>query len=181
MARTLSVFALAITAVALYVGCGGLSKPDARSVQSTSAGKELEGNAEQSPKPGTHGGRVFAIGADSHHAEVRFEDQGVLRLYLLGKDRTRAQAVESQTATAYARAEELTHSVPFEIEPEPQPDDPAGKSSQFKGQLPEGLWGKKLEITVPVNIGGERLCFTIQSPRHDEQAAATQHAPRGSD
>src|SRR5262249_14729034 len=53
--------------------------------------------------------------------------------------------------------------VRFEIRSEPLPDDTPGKTSQFVGQLPEPLRGKKLEITVPIKIAGERYRFPIMT------------------
>ena len=64
-------------------------------------GKPAEpGDQAHAHKPGAHGGLIVPIGADSYHAEVVFEKEGVLRFFTLGKDEARVLEVEAQPLTA---------------------------------------------------------------------------------
>src|SRR5262249_11853302 len=121
---------------------------------------------------GTHGGNIVEIGRDNYHAEVVFEKGGPVRLYLLGKDETRVQEVQTQTLTAYAKAAGTTESVSFTLRPTPTRDDARGKTSQFAGKCPSGLPGKLVELAVPsTRIAGERFRFFFKSSADSAHAA----------
>ncbi len=121
----------------------------------TSNSKSAENHGH---KPGAHGGIIVSLGRDSYHVEAIFSNDGVLRLYTLGKDENRIYEVDSQDLVAYVKAIGAPDSAPIELKPEPQQGDSPGKTSQFVGQLPERLWGNNLEVTVPnINISGERF------------------------
>ena len=182
MLRKFGVFAalcLAAASVALYVGCSS-SPPDSPSAAGTSqpqkatepgAGKD----GEHAHKPGGHGGIIVEIGRDNYHAEAVFEKGGTLKVYLLGKDEARVQEVESQVLTGYAKPDGGAEATPFTLRPVPQPGDTDGKTSQFVGKLPQELWGKKVEVTVPsITIAGERFRFGFKSSTetHDEDMPA---------
>jgi hypothetical protein len=182
MLRKFGVFTalcLAAASVALYVGC---SRPptNAPSAGGTSQPQEAKqpaaGNGgEHAHKPGGHGGNIVEIGRDNYHAEAVFEKGGTLKLYLLGKDEAKVQEVESQVLTGYAKVEGGTEAIPFTLRPVPQAGDTAGKTSQFLGKLPQELWGKKVEVTVPsITIAGERFRFGFRSSTqvHDEEMPA---------
>ena len=177
MVRSLSLLSLGLVALAL-VAVAGCNSGRERPSQATTAGRPAEDKAPAAPKdgehahkPGGHGGNVVEIGRDNYHAEAVFAKGGAVRLYLLGKDEARVQEAESQTLTAYAKAEGATEAVPVTFRPAPQPGDSEGKTSQFLGKLPAELVGRKVEITVlSIRINGERFRFAFASPAaaHDE-------------
>jgi len=126
---------------------------------------------EHGHKPGAHGGIMVSLGRDSYHAEAVFEKGGVLRLYTLGKDESRVIDVEKQTLKGFVKAEEDAEAQQFVLEAEPQDGDTESRTSQFVGTLPNGLWGKNLDVTVPnIVISGERfrLGFKSTPQLHDE-------------
>lgn len=128
---------------------------------------------EHGHKPGMHGGLIVPIGRDSYHAEAVFEQGGTLRLFMLGQDEGRVQEVETQSLTAYAKAEGGVDSVAFTLEPEPLADDAEGQTSQFVGTLPEDLTGQPVEVTIPsLRIKGERFRLGFASVVEHEAAAA---------
>lgn len=122
-------------------------------------------------KPGAHGGIMVSLGRDSYHAEAVFEKGGVLRLYTLGKDESRVIDVETQTLKGYAKVEGDSEAVPFSLTADPQDGDAQGRTSQFAGQLPEGIAGRSVDVTIPnMVISGERfrLGFKSVSEPHDD-------------
>jgi hypothetical protein len=171
MLRKFSVL-ITFASVAFYVGCSG--SPAGSPAAGTSRPQQAA-DGEHAHKPGGHGGNIVEIGRDNYHAEALFEKGGTLRLYLLGKDEAKVQEVESQVLTGYARAEGGTEATPFALRPVPQPGDASGKTSQFVGKLPQELWEKKVEVTVPsITIAGERFRFGFTSAVavHDEGVPA---------
>jgi YHS domain-containing protein len=177
MVRSLSLLSLGLVALALVAlaGCDrGQEKPPQpaapeRQAQAQAPGSPRDG--EHAHKPGGHGGNVVEIGRDNYHAEAVFEKGGAVRLYLLGKDEAKVHEAESQTLTAYARAEGATEAVPVTFRPAPQPGDGEGKTSLFLGKLPADLVGRQVEVTVPsIRINGERFRFAFASAAaaHDE-------------
>jgi YHS domain-containing protein len=126
---------------------------------------------EHGHKAGTHGGIMISLGRDSYHAEAVFEKGGVLRLYTLGKEESRVIDVEKQTLKGFVKAEGDAEAQQFALESEPQDGDAEGRTSQFVGTLPKGLWGLNLEVTIPnIVISGERfrLGFKSTPEEHDE-------------
>ena len=98
-------------------------------------------------KPAAHGGTIVSVGTDNYHAEVVFAKDGDLNLYTLGKDESKSISVEIQTLKAHVKHDEKSHEM--ELKPEPQKDDPKGKTSLFVGKLPAELIGKKVTVTIP--------------------------------
>jgi hypothetical protein len=167
---------VALASVALYVGCG--SSPPGAPPAAGGGPQEVRAKAEPKPEehehlPGAHGGTIVPLGRDSYHVEAVVEKGGVLRLYTLGKDEARVQEVERQTLTAYVKRDG-GEAVAVPLEPEPQPGDAAGKTSQFVGRLPRELWGKSLVVTVPsLTIAGERFRLGFTHDSHPEQMPAS--------
>lgn len=125
------------------------------------------GNTSAGHSPGGHSGFVTALGRDEFHVEAVFETDGVLRLYLLGRDETRVIDVEEQTLTAYVRSSAEVDSVPISLRPEPQAGDGPRRTSRFTGELPEGLVGQPVEITIPnLRIGEQRFRVAFGSQDH---------------
>lgn len=184
MTRKFSLFALtagafALASVAFYVGCDSApavapvepvapvddAGPDRTTATSSEAEAEHATTEEEHGHiPGAHGGIIVPIGRDSYHAEAVFEQGGVLRLFMLGSDESRVQEVETQSLTAYVKPVDGGDSVSVTMEAKPQEGDSEGKTSQFVGQLPEGLTGKAVEVTIPsIRIEGERFRIGFES------------------
>lgn len=137
--------ALASTSVELASGPKG---------EAEVAGKD----AEHTHVAGAHGGTIVPIGADSYHAEALVDNDGKIRVFLLGKDETRIQEVEAQTLASYIKGETQAQAVSVSLVPEAQLGDGAGMTSQFVGELPKELRGQGLTITIPnLPISGERF------------------------
>jgi len=165
-------------------GCGDRSATSVKSSPGPEAKSAIEGastapattnsaesSTEHGHKAGAHGGIMISLGRDSYHAEAVFEKGGVLRLYTLGKEESRVIDVERQTLKGFVKAEGDAEAQQFSFEAEPQDGDAEGRTSQFVGMLPKGLWGQNLEVTVPnMVISGERfrLGFKSTSEQHDE-------------
>jgi YHS domain-containing protein len=169
MLRQYRPLLIVLAAVALFAVAGcGTNPPAADKVPSVA-----EQPGEHDHKPGTHGGFIVEIGRDNYHAEPVFEKDGVLRVYLLGKDEARVEEVEAQTLTAYAKPEGSAEAIEFSLKPAPRPDDAPGKTSVFAGTLPQKLWGKRVEVTVPsIRIAGERFRFGFKNAVADAEHQA---------
>jgi hypothetical protein len=153
MLRLLSV-GFVLSSTVYLAGCS--SSRDDTGEKPAPAKEKSEG--EHGHKPGTHGGLIVAIGADSYHAEAVFEKGGVFWLYVLGKDESRVQEVELQTLSAHVKGQDDAEAVPFQLKPAPQEGDSTGKTSAFRGQLPKELQGRKVVVTIPnLRIGDERF------------------------
>ena len=116
---------------------------------------------------GAHGGSIVPLGRDSYHVEPVFEEEGVLRLYLLGADETRIQETQRQSLTAYVKAAGGREAVAIRIEPEPQEGDAEGMTSRFKGTIPETLRGGPVDVTIPnlrIDKDRFRVAFTSAPP-----------------
>ncbi len=123
--------------------------------------------------PGAHGGFIVPIGRDSYHAEAIFEKEGAISLYMLGADESRIHEVENQDLIAYAKSAGGSEATPIELKPSPQTGDSTGKTSRFAGTLPESLWGRPVEVTIPIlRIGADRfrLGFSSQVESHSGEA-----------
>ena len=162
---------LVAVGIAIVVGCSNQSSPAPQAPSSSSnsplakaANGSTAGEGDHAHKPGAHNGIIVEIGKDNYHAEAVFEKGGKVRVYMLGKDEATVQEVEAQPLNAYAKGEGDMDATPIVLRPEPQKDDKAGSTSQFLGQLPRELIGKKVEITVPsIRIGKERFRFGFKN------------------
>ena len=176
---------LVVTGIVLVSGCADRSASSATSASRATTAtpttvpasataptpKVAVNSEEHGHKAGAHGGIMMSLGRDSYHAEAVFEKGGVLRLYTLGKEESRVIDVEKQTLKGFVKAEGDAEAQQFTLEATPQDGDADGRTSQFLGMLPKGLWGLKLEVTVPnIVISGERfrLGFKSTSEEHDE-------------
>lgn len=170
-------WASAVVACACLMGCGEQRPATAPDVEQKAPAVSavtpavpdaspviVTDTSEHGHKAGSHGGIMVSLGRDSYHAEAVFEKGGVLRLYTLGNDESRVIDIEKQTLKAFVKAEGDSAAQPFSMEPEPQEGDAEGRTSQFTGQLPEGLDGKKLAVTIPnIVIAGERFRMGFES------------------
>ncbi len=170
---------LLLSAIILVSGCADRSSTSATSSPtsttvvpaSATTATPAANSEEHGHKAGAHGGIMVSLGRDSYHAEAVFEKGGVLRLYTLGKEESRVIDVEKQTLKGFVKAEGESEAEQFTLESEPQDGDAEGRTSQFVGTLPKGLWGQNLDVTVPnIVISGERfrLGFKSTPEQHDE-------------
>ena len=121
---------------------------------------------------GAHGGIIVSIGQDNYHAEAVFENDGMLRLFMLGNDESKVLEIDDQQLVAYVKPEGEKRSTSIVLRPESQPDDSQGKTSQFAGKLPSDVAGKNVEVVIPsVRIGVERFRIGFKS----EQAGSDGH------
>lgn len=134
----------------------------------------VEKPADHEHVAGAHGGSIVPLGRDSYHVEPVFEEEGVLRLYLLGADETRIQEIKRQSLTAYVKAAGGREAVAIRIEPEPQEGDAEGMTSRFKGTIPETLRHVPVNVTIPnlrIDKDRFRVAFT-SAPSHGPGADA---------
>lgn len=186
--RLASVASAVVFLTIAFIGCGsrpgGSSAPAGSSTTAPAPALPATTNTsaeEHGHKPGAHGGVIVSIGADSYHAEAVVEKSGTLRLFLLGRDESRIQEVESQTLTGYVKAAEDSEAEPIEIRPAPQEGDTEGKTSQFAGELPAKLVGKPIDVTIPnLRIGDERfrVAFTTAMPAGSHGAEMPSAIPK---
>ena len=165
--RAAVVGALIAAPLALVGGCG---KP-AEAPPATKADKPApsNGDGDHAHKASVRGGVLIPVGGDKYHVEAVFEKGGVLRLFTLGKDESTVLEVEAQTLKGTVKIEGLPDSEMMAFAPEPQAGDKPGMTSQFVGQLPKALIGKRLVIGVPtIRIGTERYRFAFLSATSDK-------------
>lgn len=127
-------------------------------------------------KAAAHGGKIVSVGTDNYHAEVVFEKDGQLKFYTLAKDETKAISVETQTLKAHVKHDDKSHEM--ELRPEPQKEDPKGKSSLFVGKLPAEVIGKKVTVTiVGLKMEGEtfRVEFSSEGGKHGDHKDHKDH------
>lgn len=133
-------------------------------------GSKANSVEEHGHKAGAHGGIIVSLGRNSYHVEAIVTSTGELRLHTLGSDESRIVDIEAQELIAYVKVGGASDSITIDVKPQSQPGDAKGKASLFVAQLPDGLIGKTIDVTVPnITIGGERfrLGFTNKSEAHD--------------
>jgi len=168
-----------IIGLTVIVGCS-TNTPPASTSSPTTAPKPASTEGEHGHNPSAHGGTLVSIGKDNYHAEAVFEQGGKLRLYMLGADETKVIEIESQTLSAFVKASGAAESLPFELKANPQPGDAAGKTSQFLGEFPIAVVGKRVEVTIPsLRIGSER--FRVAFSSGEAHADAAMPAKLGTD
>lgn len=154
------------TILALTFGCGEKDKGPDTSARTPQTSGTASNNSQEAHghKKSAHGGIIVEVGRDSYHAEALFEKGGLLRLYMLGSDESKVQAVTAQPVTAYVKAEGDAEAVSFVMRPDPQTGDAQGMTSLFIGHLPKALVGKKLKVTIPsIKIGNDRFRIAFKS------------------
>lgn len=161
-----------VAATVAIVGCNNNAPAPAEKAPAPHGGEARSGPKEEEHghKPGAHGGVLVSLGKDSYHAEAVFEKGRKVRLYTLGKEETRVQEVDAQDLSAFVTAEGSTEAAPVTFKPEPQAGDAKGKTSLFVATLPEGMAGKKVQVTINnIAVGRERfrIAFSNEAAAHD--------------
>jgi hypothetical protein len=172
MLRTWKLVLIASAGLALVI-VAGCTRQAGVTPKQPDAGETAPGNdAEHAHKPGQHGGTVVEIGRDNYHAEAVFGKDGLVRVYLLGKDESRIEEVELQELSAYARAIGDVKAVELTLKPKPRKDDSPGKTSVFEGILPAEVRDRAVDVTVEaIRIGGGRFRFAFTSAARPEHAS----------
>ncbi len=165
---------LSLAGLLLTLPLGGCGRtPPAHPTTSSATVHKTSAETAHNHKPSQHGGVIVSLGADRYHAEAVFERGGLLRLYMLDQDETKILEIDAQPLSGFVKAQGDSEAEPFTLTPDPTADDTQGKTSRFRGQLPNSLVGKKLEVTIPsIRIAGERFRLAFKSnPTGDEHAA----------
>jgi hypothetical protein len=170
--------AFALLGMIVFAGCSNqpaAPPPLASASQPGSTGK----SAEHGHQPGQHGGLIAEFGMDRYHAEVVFEKGGVVKVYTLGKETTTVQEVDQQTLSAHVQTEEGGESLPVELQAQPQPGDPPGKTSLFVGKLPPDTAGKPLTLAGQIRVDGQRYRFRVEARAadHGEESSPMPRPP----
>lgn len=122
-------------------------------------------------KPGAHGGTIVSLGQDSYHAEVVFEKDGTVRLYVLGKDEATPQEVQVQDLVGFVTAAGAADAVQVKFAADPQKGTAAGKTTQFAAKLPAELRDKPVKVTINnVQVGAERFRVEFSNEKTAEKA-----------
>jgi hypothetical protein len=146
---------LTTAATLAVVGCSK-AQPTPEQAADHKDGDHKDG--DHAHKPGAHGGTIVSLGKDSYHAEVVFEKDEVIRLYMLGKDESKTQEVEVQELVGHATPTGATDAVQVKFVAESPKGTAAGKTTQFVGKLPHELHGKKFKVVINnIQVGTERF------------------------
>lgn len=133
--------------------------------------------------PGRHGGSVVAIDRDNHfHAEAAIEGDGLVRLYLFGRELTEVRPVVARTVCASVRGHDAEGDFALMFRAEPLETDPPGKTSRFAGRLPPTLWrGHHWLVIWSLPIEGARFRFEIELTHTPPDEAVVAKAEKDED
>lgn len=167
--------------LSMLSGCDQKSESAKSNQSKTDVAKNDQDQEHAHEHPlGAHGGTIVPLGADSYHAEALLEQDGTLRLFLLGKDESRGQEIQVQSIKAFAKQEDSLDAKNLELTPEPQTGDSEGKTSQFVGKIPSELLGKSIRVTIPnIAISGERFRIAFELKAHEAHQEMGKQAPVG--
>lgn len=176
MFRKWILFGGLLTAAATFaaVGCG-----KAQPTAEQPAGPKDKGgdhkdhkdhkDGDHAHKPGAHGGMIVSLGQDSYHAEVVFEKDEAIRLYMLGKDESKTQEVDVQELVGHATPAGAMDAVQVKFTADRQKTDAAGKTTQFVGKLPHELHGKKFKVVINnIQVGTERFRIEFSNEKTEK-------------
>jgi len=167
MVRSSCTILFLIGAAALVVGCSNPVEPSAP--PKAEAASPPKPDEDHGHKASSRGGIIVPIGGDKFHAEAVFEKDGLLRLFVLGKDEATVVEVNVQPITAFVKPEGGTESESIVLTAKPQEGDAEGMTSQFVGHLPRAVWGKPVEVSIPtIRIRGERFRLGFKSQSNAE-------------
>ncbi len=162
-------------ALAAALGLLGISGCGGSGTSPPAAGAARHDEADHA-----HAKGVVAFG--DHHARLVVEQGGVLKLFILGKDETKVAMIEVQEVQGQLQRDPQAEAVAVLLKADPQPGDPAGTTSQFKGEMPEALRGKPFVATLLLMVNGERYRpqFTSAAGGHEGHAGRPKGVERGS-
>jgi len=111
---------------------------------------------EHAHRMSERGGILISVAEDRYQVEALVEQQGRLRLFILGREEGEVVDVDFQTPIAYVNTGAFAV-IPVPLEPDPQAGDPPGRTSQFVGQLPAEARDIPLRLTLSgLHIGLKR-------------------------
>ncbi|MCS6850087.1 MAG: hypothetical protein NZ700_02820 [Gemmataceae bacterium] len=95
-------------------------------------GTKGKGHAHDHPETGPHGGVLVEWGQEEYHAEFTVDHGNKqVTVYVLGPDaKTPAPIAADAISLSITN---LSPPLSLTLKPDPQPDDPKGKSSRFRG------------------------------------------------
>lgn len=126
-------------------------------------------DGDHAHKPGAHGGTIVSLGKDNYHAEVVFEKDQLIRLYMLGKDESKTQEVEVQELVGFVTPAGAMDAVQVKFTADRQKTDAAGKTTQFVGKLPHELHGKKFKVVINnIQVGTERFRIEFSNEKTEK-------------
>jgi hypothetical protein len=115
-----------------------------------------------------HGGQIEVVG--DHHVEALLQKGGRLWVYTLGRQETELAPISAPALSAEAQVGEELDFVPFQLQAQPHPGEPAGQSSRFLGTLPPALIGRPMALTLTVPLGEKqyRVRFSFEEHARDD-------------
>lgn len=126
-------------------------------------------------RPAAHGGTLVTLGDDEFHVEAVTEAGGTVWLYTLGRDETRVIDVPAEDLAAHVVPVGEWVAYPVVLRSAPQPGDPLGRTSRFRGELPAACAGRPVTVTVPnVRIDDRRyrVVFATHGTAHGPEMPA---------
>ena len=123
------------------------------------------------PEHGPHEGELVELGRGAFHVEI-VHDEGTVAFYVLDEAAAQAVAIPASVLTVSLKHEGEVRS--FELEAEPQADDPEGLSSRFTSGIAKLVqWlDAGAEGAVTVQIDGKSLTGNIE---HHHDHAGHEH------
>jgi hypothetical protein len=118
------------------------------------------------------GGSVQVVG--NHHVEAVVEQGGRVCLYVLAENELELAPIAAEDLVAQVQPEGVAESARVTLHAKPQPGEPAGKASQFAGQVPPSMAGRPLRIVVNVPVDGKH--YRVRFEPRGREAAHEEHA-----
>ncbi|WP_146402081.1 hypothetical protein [Planctomycetes bacterium CA13] len=127
------------------------------------------------PSEGPHGGDLVELGNEKYHAELTHNETGI-DVYILNSAATEEVAIKAASLTISLKHDGKVNS--FELQANPQTDDPSGKSSRFstgEPSLPKRL-DEGAEGALTVNIDGKSFTGKVAHDHdHDHDHEGHDH------
>lgn len=132
----------------------------------------MMGDVHGHPEHGPHGGELIELGNEAFHMEFVHGPNGVA-IYVLDGAVINSVAIESTSLTVSLKHEGTVKS--YQLNADPQADDPDGKSSRFVSLEPELVKSMNAEAegAVVVQINGKSYTGKIE---HDHDHSGHDHS-----
>jgi len=138
--------------VMLGAGCSSTTSNSASNeAKDKDKDKKDKDKKEEHAEAGPHKGAIVEWGEEEFHVEYTSDKDGNVTVYILGKDVKTATPIKADKI-------QLSNKDPkfdLELKAAPEKSDPMGKSSTFKGKLPDAAKGKKLSGTISGEVDGK--------------------------
>lgn len=168
-------FALAASVAAGTAGCRDKSAPTPAAAPAAPAAKAAA-KAHDHPSVGPHGGPLAEWGDEEYHVEVTVDHAAkTATVYVLDGNAKAAAPIDAATLTlALAFAPPVT----VTLAAQPQPGDPAGRSSRFAGTHPALAVERPVSGSVSAKVGGKPFSGDFEAGEHASHTPA-KAAPTG--